>query len=74
MKSIPPLSAKRRAAEVRHDEVVTVEYPEGLIEEVRVINALGRLGGNEKQAFHFKWFLGSIAAMPLTAPIALVPM
>ena len=74
LKSIPPMSAEWRAAEVQHNEVVAVEYPEGLIKEGTVINALRRLGGNEKQAFHFKWFLGSIAGMPLTAPIALVPM
>ncbi|MDI1485311.1 MAG: hypothetical protein OHK93_000448 [Ramalina farinacea] len=77
LKSIPaPPSAQRRDAEearLRSDPM-KVEYPEGLIGRGRVMEALRRMGGDEKQAFHRKWLIGSVVGMPITAPVALVPM
>ena len=51
-----------------------VEYPEGLIGRGKVMEALRRMGGDEKQAFHRKWLIGSVVGMPITAPVALIPM
>lgn len=74
LKSIPPLSERRKIEEVEGKEVVQLEYPLGLFKESRVQETLRRLGGDEKQAFHTKWLVGSLIGMPISAPLALVPV
>lgn len=74
LKSIPPLSARRKRADIEGGEEVRVEYPERLIQPGRVQEALEILGGDARQAFHTKWLWGSIVGMPVTAPMALIPM
>ena len=74
LKSIPPLSERRKSEEIKGKETVQVEYPLGLLEESKVQEALRKLGGNEKQAFHTKWLVGSLVGMPITAPFALIPV
>ena len=74
LKSIPPLSERRKTEEIEGVEEVQVEYPQGLIEEGRVQEALRKLGSKEKQAFHRKWLIGSLIGMPISAPVALLPV
>ena len=74
LKSIPPLSARRRSDEIEGREEVHLEFPELLIEPGRVHNALRMYGSDDKQAFHSKWMWGSILGMPISAPVALVPV
>ncbi|KAL9126228.1 MAG: hypothetical protein Q9217_004688 [Psora testacea] len=74
LKSIPPMSARRSREEIEGKEEVRIEYPEEVLEESRVLETLRKLGADEKQAFHLKWFLGSIVGMPLSAPVALIPI
>ena len=74
LKSIPPLSARRQKEEIEGKEVVNLEYPEALLEPSKVQDALQMYGSDEKQAFHTKWMWGSIIGMPISAPVALVPM
>lgn len=78
LKSIPPLSERRRKTEEEADEgkkeTIQLVYPVGLIEESRVQDALRKLGGDEKQAFHTKWLIGSLIGMPISAPFALIPV
>lgn len=70
LKSIPPLSARRRSDEIEGKEEVHLEFPELLIEPERVQDALKMYGSNKKQAFHSKWLWGSIIGMPISAPVA----
>ena len=74
LKSIPPLSARRRKEEIEGKEEVRIEFPDSLVEADRVQNALQRFGSKEKQGFHSKWMWGSILGMPITAPVMLVPV
>ncbi|MCJ1454061.1 hypothetical protein MMC28_004411 [Mycoblastus sanguinarius] len=71
LKSIPPLSARRRKEEIEGKEEVRIEFPDSLVEADRVQNALQRFGSKEKQGFHSKWMWGSILGMPITAPVML---
>ena len=89
LKSIPSLNATRREQELsaalegrggaeedlkNGKRIVAVDFPEGFIEEGEVMRCMKVQGGEEKQAFHRKWFWGSVAAMPVTLPAALVPV
>lgn len=74
LKSIPPLSARRKRNEVEGKEEVGIEYPGAFIDSQEVYDALQRLGSQERQRFHTKWFWGSIVGMPISAPLALLPV
>lgn len=74
LKSIPPLSARRRKEEIEGKEEVSVEYPDAFIEPAQIRKTLEHLGSNEKQAFHTKWLWASVIGMPLSAPVALLPV
>ena len=74
LKSIPPLSARRRRDEIEGKEEVRIEYPEALLDSHKVHDALLKLGSKERQSFHKKWLWGSIIGMPISAPVALIPV
>lgn len=74
LKSIPPLSARRKQDEIESKEEVRVEYPEAFIDTREVHDALRKLGSKEKQRFHTKWLWGSVVGMPISAPVALLPV
>lgn len=74
LKSIPPLSARRKQDEIDGKEEVRVEYPAGFINSQEVLDALQKLGSKKKQRFHTKWFWGSIIGMPISLPVALLPV
>ena len=56
------------------DSSVSVEFPEGLVQEEDVWEEVRRLGSDETQKFHTKWLYASVAGMPAVAPFAIVPM
>ena len=73
LKSIPPLSARRKAKELDGKEKVELEFPSTIIPKDKVEGVLRSLA-TERQLFHKKKLLWSIAVMPLTIPVALIPM
>ena len=74
LKSIPPLSARRQSDEIEGKEEVLLEFPERIIEPRKVQDALRLYGSDEKQSFHSKRMWGSIIGMPISAPVALIPV
>lgn len=74
LKSIPPLSARRRQDEIDGTEEVQLEYPEALLEPQIVQDTLQMYASKAKQAYHMKWLWGSIIGMPISAPMALIPV
>lgn len=74
LKSIPPLSARRKAEEIGGHKEVSVDFPKDLIESNTVLDILHIYASKEKQGFHSKWMWASIIGMPITAPVALVPV
>lgn len=74
LKSIPPLSARRKSDELASKENIRIEFPTSLMKQGAVIERLKYFGGKEKIAYHTKWMWGSIIGMPLSAPFAIIPM
>lgn len=74
LKSVPPLSKRREDEELLGRKEVSVVFPGSVIGGEGVREALGKYAGLERQRFHSKWMWGSILGMPLSAPIALVPV
>lgn len=74
LKSIPPLSKRRKEDEFTGRNNVDVVFPGSIIEERGVEEALRRYAGDERQDFHKKRMWGSIIGMPVAAPLALVPV
>jgi len=73
LKSIPSLSTRRQAYEASGQDKVEVVFPATLIPEENVLNVLRTLG-TERQSLHRKWLIGSFLGMPITAPVALIPI
>ncbi len=73
LKSIPPLSARRKVDEISGKEEVSIYFPQSLISKESVTEVLGILG-TEREALHKSRLIYSIVGMPLTAPIALIPV
>lgn len=74
LKSVPPLSERRKAEELEGKTKSTVEYPGSLVDEAQVREVLRGYASEEKQAYHRKWMWASVAGMPVSAPIALLPV
>lgn len=74
LKSVPSLSAKRRAEELEGKTKSTVEYPGTVLKPEEVSDILRRYGSNEKQSYHRKWLWATIIGMPITIPVALIPV
>jgi len=73
LKSIPPLSSRRKEEELSGKEMVEVLFPEILIPNGKVLDVL-RILGTERVALHKQRLLWSFIGMPLVAPFALVPI
>ncbi len=74
LKSIPPLSARRKTEEIEGKDEIRLDYPEAFFEPQRVQDALKTYGSDERQRFHSKWLWGSILGMPVTIPLGLIPV
>ena len=73
LKSIPPLSARRKKEELRGKEEVDAIYPSSIIKPANVHGLLRKIA-TERQALHKKWMWWSIIGLPFTIPAALIPM
>lgn len=73
LKSVPPLSARRKDEELSGKEVVEVAYPQTMIPKETLSSLLRQLG-TERQALHKQRMIYSIIGMPITIPFAIVPM
>lgn len=73
LKSVPPLSARRRSDEVRGSEQVELCFPPGAI-PIHKAEGIIRTLATERQALHRKRMIWSFVGMPISAPFALVPV
>ncbi|KAI1656723.1 mitochondrial K+-H+ exchange-related-domain-containing protein [Daldinia decipiens] len=73
LKSVPPLSTKRRAEEVLGKDKNHLIYPETLIPTTTAVNVLRTLG-TEREALHKTRLMWCFIGMPISAPFALVPV
>ena len=74
LKSIPSLNQRRRDEELQGKEEVQVEFPRTILDEEGAQAALRKYATEERQGYHTKWMWGSIIGMPISAPVALVPV
>ena len=73
LKSIPPLSHRKKAEELEGNWEVEVVYPGSVVQGEKVPEVLRRLA-TEKQGMHRRKMWWSLVGMPFTAPVALIPM
>ncbi|TGO13809.1 hypothetical protein BTUL_0063g00410 [Botrytis tulipae] len=73
LKSIPPLSKRRRAEELGDGEKVEISFPSNFLPQENISKILQVLG-TERRQLHKTRLWGSIIGMPLVAPFALVPI
>ena len=73
LKSVPPLSQRRRELEGVGTEKVELVYPKGLLAMDKVPQVLETLA-TERQALHKKRLIWCLIGMPITAPVALIPV
>ncbi|AEO70903.1 6d039c00-d81d-4c1c-b538-96436a3ecb22 [Thermothielavioides terrestris] len=73
LKSVPPLSQRRRQVELKGTEKVEVVYPKSLMQMDRVPKILETLA-TEREPLHKRRLLWCLVGMPLTLPIALIPL
>lgn len=73
LKSVPPLSKRRRAEELGNKEKVEVSFPSTFFPQEEVTEVL-RILSTERKQLHKTRLLGSFIGLPIVAPFALVPM
>lgn len=72
LKSVPPLSARRRDEELKGQEKVELVFPDTVIPTSRAVSVLKTLG-TERESFHKRNLTWCLVGMPFTIPFALVP-
>ncbi|KAL1843326.1 hypothetical protein VTJ49DRAFT_2143 [Mycothermus thermophilus] len=73
LKSIPPLSQRRREVELKRSEKVEVVYPKSLLRADQVPSVLRTLA-TEREGLHRTRLIWCLIGMPITIPVALVPV
>ena len=73
LKSVPPLSKRRRADELARKEVVSLEFPGEVIKKAEAEGILGKLG-TEREALHRMRLMWCFIGMPITIPVAVLPV
>jgi hypothetical protein len=73
LKSVPPLSQRRKEGEMKGTEKVEVVYPKSLLAMDKVPKILNTLA-TEREALHKRRLIWCFIGMPITAPIALLPV
>lgn len=73
LKSVPPLSQRRRQGELKGSEKIEVVYPKSLLAMDKVPKILETLA-TEREALHKRRLIWCFVGMPITAPIALLPV
>ncbi|KAI1848208.1 hypothetical protein JX266_005921 [Neoarthrinium moseri] len=73
LKSVPPLSARRRDDELQGVDKIEVVYPETVIPTTKALGVLQTLA-TERQSLHRQRLIWCLIGMPISAPFALVPV
>ncbi|KAK4449968.1 mitochondrial K+-H+ exchange-related-domain-containing protein [Podospora aff. communis PSN243] len=73
LKSVPPLSQRRREVELNGSEKVEVVYPKSLIAMDKIPKILHTLA-TERESLHKKKLLLCFVGMPLTIPVGILPV
>ncbi|KAJ9154809.1 hypothetical protein NKR23_g2482 [Pleurostoma richardsiae] len=73
LKSVPPLSKKRRGEEISRSNEVEVVFPGTLIPTDRVGGVLNALS-TERESLHKRKLVWCFVGMPLTIPIGILPL
>lgn len=73
LKSVPPLSARRRDEELKGQDTVELVFPSKMISLQKAEN-VARTLATERQALHRQRLIWCFVGMPITAPFALIPM
>ncbi|KAL7629048.1 hypothetical protein AAE478_000566 [Parahypoxylon ruwenzoriense] len=73
LKSVPPLSTKRREEGILGKDKNHLIFPETLIPTAKAINVLRTLG-TEREPLHKSRLIWCLIGMPISAPFALVPV
>ncbi|KAM0814701.1 putative Mitochondrial K+-H+ exchange-related-domain-containing protein [Seiridium cardinale] len=73
LKSVPPLSARRRDDEMVGKDKVEVVYPDTAIPTTKALGVLQTLA-TERASLHKRRLVWCIVGMPISAPFALVPV
>ncbi|KAJ3956110.1 hypothetical protein N0V92_007336 [Colletotrichum tropicale] len=73
LKSVPPVSARRKDDELKGKEKVELVYPDAIIPTTKAEQVVRTLA-TERDALHRKKMLWCLIGMPISAPFALVPV
>ncbi|KAI1779622.1 mitochondrial K+-H+ exchange-related-domain-containing protein [Hypoxylon cercidicola] len=73
LKSVPPLSTRRREEEILGKDKNFLIFPETLIPTTKATNVLRTLG-TERESLHKSRLMWCFIGMPISAPFALVPV
>ncbi|KAI0834065.1 mitochondrial K+-H+ exchange-related-domain-containing protein [Hypoxylon sp. FL0890] len=73
LKSVPPLSTRRREEEILGKDKNHLIYPESLIPTTKAVSVLRALG-TERESLHKSRLIWCLIGMPISAPFALVPI
>lgn len=73
LKSLPPLTEKRKDETLVEKKKVEICFPPSLIPEGKVFEMLGKMG-TEREQLHKSRILYCVIGMPIVAPFALVPV
>lgn len=72
LKSVPPLSARRRDDELKGQDRVELVFPDTVIPADKAVGVLNTLA-TERESLHRRNLVWCLIGMPITAPFALVP-
>lgn len=73
LKSVPPISARRKDEELKGKEKIELVFPDKLIPVGKAEQVVKTLA-TERDALHKKKLLWCLIGMPISAPFALVPV
>ena len=73
LKSVPPLSNRRRQEQAQSKEQVELLFPKDVIRREDAVHVLRKLGV-EREGLHRRKMLWCLVGMPITIPFALVPV
>lgn len=73
LKSVPPLSTRRKTEELQGKEKVELVFP-GKILPLAKVEEIARTLATERESLHRKNMIWCIVGMPITIPFALVPV
>ncbi|KAI9751880.1 MAG: hypothetical protein M4579_005862 [Chaenotheca gracillima] len=81
LKSVPPLSARRKqvdaggqGAAAGERDTVDVVFPPSVVRGGEVMQGIMRRLATDRQGLHRKRLIWSVLGMPITAPVALIPI